>query len=133
MSERNRDRGRKRKDRGEKNREGEGRKRDRHKRLKNHRMRSLCLSVTPYRYTNRNPNVRLAALVLGDESTCTSSSFRKSANMKRTDSHLLITDGRSKVGELLYPISATSSIDGESEVKTWRVSYIGKWPPNHSR
>ncbi len=43
--------------RGEKNREGEGRKRDSHKRLKNHRIKTLCLSVTLYRYTNMNPNI----------------------------------------------------------------------------
>lgn len=45
------------KDREEKNREGEGRKRDSHKRLKNHRIKTLCLPVTLYRYTNMNPNI----------------------------------------------------------------------------
>lgn len=43
--------------REEKNREGEGRKRDSHKRLKNHRIKTLCLSITLYRYTNMNPNI----------------------------------------------------------------------------
>lgn len=43
--------------RGEKNREGEGKRRDSHKRLKNHRIKTLCLSVTLYRYTNMNPNI----------------------------------------------------------------------------
>lgn len=110
--------------RGEKNREGEGRKRDSHKRLQKKKKKNpqnkkkpLCLSLTLYRHTNRNIWTRLHLFNRKvwrsvQISSCTSSSFSKSANTPRACAQLTSPYQERGLGffflilisEVLYPV-----------------------------